>query len=816
MKTIRSQYLLLVISAILLTQCSASHKTEQNKKPGFHQEQPSGERTMLPNGWSLSPAGHFVDLADLPLNVVVSHSGKYLAVTNNGYGHQSIMLFNPQGKKLDTQFIPESWLGLAFGDNDHYLYASEGNEDNILVYAINDGKLSLQDSLKLGKPWPKQKISPTGIAVDNAHNRLFTVTKEDSALYEFNLQTKQIVHRVPLGAEAYTCLLSPEKNKLYISLWGGEAVDVFNANTAQLIKKIPAGSHPTDMVLSHDGKYLYVANANDNTVSIINTEAEKVIETINSALYPDSPAGSTPNGLALSENGKRLYIANADNNCLAVFDVTNPGESRSLGFIPTGWYPTSVKVLNDKIYVTNGKGQFSMPNPKGPNPTKRSTPETQYIARILTGTMSIIPEPDEDQLHTYTKEVYRDTPYKGTSRPTEKVAADNPIPQKLGQKSPIKHVFYIIKENRTYDQVLGDVKEGNGDSSLTLFGRKITPNEHKLVHDFVLLDNFYVNAEVSADGHNWSTAAYATDYVQKTWPTNYSGRGGSYDYEGSRKVAFPRKGFIWDYCERAGVSYRSYGEFIWNKSTGLQSLKGHFDKNFIGFNLHVRDVTREKVWEHDFDSLVTAHSLPQFMTIRFPNDHTAGLAGGMMTPLAYAADNDLGVGRFIDHLSHSPVWKSSVVFIVEDDAQDGPDHVDSHRSTVYVVGPYVKRHQVIHTMYSTASVLHTMELILGLPPMSQYDAAALPMYDCFTSKPNLTPYNAMPENVDMNKTNPRNTALARESDKFDLAVEDAAPEIPFNEVIWKAVKGKNSVMPAPRHSAFVRPFASREKGDDDD
>jgi len=815
MKISRLSYLLLVPAVILLARCSASHKTTGTEKPGFKQEESGQVQTLLPNGWSLTPAGKFVDLGDLPLNLVKSHTGNLLAVTNNGYGHQSIMLLDPKtGKRLDMKFIPESWLGLAFSDDDHYLYVSEGNEDNILVYTVNNNKLSMPDTLVLGKPWPKQKISPTGIAVDNAHNRLYTVTKEDSALYVFNLQTKQIVHRVPLGAEAFTCLLSPDRKKLYVSLWGGEAVDVFDAATAQLLGKIPAGSHPTDMVISKDGKYLYVANANENTVTIIDADANKVIETINSALYPDSLAGSTPNGLALSDNDNRLYIANADNNCLAVFDVSNPGESRSLGFIPTGWYPTSVKVLNGNIYVANGKGQFSMPNDKGPNPAIRGGSETQYIGRILTGTMSIIPIPDEDQLHDYTKQVYKNTPYKGLATPHEKVASSNPIPQKRGQKSPIKHVFYIIKENRTYDQVLGDVKEGNGDSTLTLFGRNVTPNEHKLVHDFVLLDNFYVDAEVSADGHNWSTAAYATDYVEKTWPTNYSGRGGTYDYEGTRKVAYPKDGFIWDYCKRAGVSYRSYGEFVYSGKTGLASLRGHFDPDYTGFDLDVRDVHREKVWEQDFDSLVAANALPQFMTIRFPNDHTYGLRAGKMTPVAYAADNDLGVGRFIDHLSHSPIWKSSVVFILEDDAQNGPDHVDAHRSTVYVVGPYVKRNQVIHTMYSTSSVLHTIELILGLPPMSQYDEAAAPMYDCFTSKPDFTPYNILPENVDMNKTNPKNTALARESAKFNFAVEDAAPDIPFNEVIWKAVKGKNSVMPAPRHSAFVRPIASRDDDDD--
>ncbi|HZH97146.1 MAG TPA: alkaline phosphatase family protein, partial [Flavisolibacter sp.] len=360
------------------------------------------------------------------------------------------------------------------------------------------------------------------------------------------------------------------------------------------------------------------------------------------------------------------------------------------------------------------------------------------------------------------------------------------------------------KENRTYDQVLGDMPEGNGDTSLVLFGEKITPNQHKLAREFVLLDNFYVDGEVSADGHNWSTSAGATDYLEKNWPTSYGGRGGEYDGEGTRAVANPKGGFIWDYCKRAGVSYRTYGEFADNYKANIPVLEGNFCPYFTSWDETVRDTVRFYQWRREFDSLVAANSLPKFNSLRFINDHTEGSSVGRPTPFAHVADNDLAVGLFVEHLSKSPVWKESVVFIVEDDAQNGPDHVDAHRSTAYVAGPFVKRGFVDHTMYSTSSMLRTMELILGLPPMSQYDAAATPMWRSFTATPDLSPFVALPANVDLNEKNKATTASARLSETFDFSKEDLIPDMVFSEVIWKAIKGEHSVMPAPRRSAFVK------------
>ncbi|MGN6343047.1 MAG: bifunctional YncE family protein/alkaline phosphatase family protein [Ginsengibacter sp.] len=781
----------------------------------------------LMNGWSLSPAGTALHLSsDLPLNMAVSPSKKYVAITDNGNGVQGIELVDIQKKKLlSFTKMKAAWVGLQFSANNKYLYASAGNQNMILRFDVKNDSLVLKDSIVLGNKWPN-KIGVTGIALDDAHSRLFAVTKENNSLYVCNTKTNQVTRQIPLSAEAYTCLLNPKKTILYISLWGGDKVLLYDVNKSVFTDSIVTESHPNDMVFTKKGDLLFVANANSNSVSVIDTRKHKVIETLSASLYPNAPTGSTTNGLALSADDKTLYIANADNNCLAVFDVSKPGSSRSFGFIPTGWYPTCVRVINNQLWVTNGKGFETMANPYGPQPvnSRQKTPyqkaitseekqPVQYIGSLFKGSLSFIPIPSPEEIGKYSTQVYKNTPYNKNKEALAEGEYGNPIPQKIGASSSIKYVFYVIKENRTYDQVLGDMKEGNGDTSLCLFNEKITPNLHALARNFVLLDNFYVDAEVSADGHNWSTAAYANDYVEKTWPTNYSGRGGTYDYEGTRKIAYPEKGFIWDYCNRAGISYRNYGEFVHDgKGPILPSIIGHFCAGFPDFDLTIQDVYREKVWEHDFDSLVAADALPTFSTLRFPNDHTSGMRKGAYTPYAAAADNDLAVGRFIEHLSHSPIWKESAVFILEDDAQNGPDHVDAHRSPAYLISPYVKRNFVDHTMYSTSGMLRTIELILGLPPMSQYDAAAMPMFRCFTSVPDTTAYVALPANVNIEERNTAWNRLAKESAKFNLAKEDAIPDIPFNEVIWKSIKGENSMMPTPRHSAFLKLVST----DDDD
>ena len=689
-------------------------------------------RVRLPNGWSLTPVGTSLPLGDLPLNIAISRTGRFAAVTNNGESTQTIQLIDTHSdRQLDSIVIPKSWNGIAFSADEKYLYASGGNDNWILQYTIRDNRLVTTDTFRLGVPWPN-RISPAGIALDDDRHLLYTVTKEDNSLYVIGLDDHRVLRRLPLGGEGYTCILSPDRKALYVSVWGGDKVKVYDTKTGVFADSIQVGDNPNDLCLTRDGRYLYVANANDNSVSVINTRSRRVLETLNAALYPTRLSGSTTNGVALSANDKTLFIANADNNCLAVFDVRHPGASRSRGFIPTGWYPTCVRTIGKKLYVSNGKGFSSFANPNGPNPYGKGQTVTahlgdavkpaaiQYIGGgLLMGTLSIIPVPSESQLAIDSKAVYANVPYRLSGELVTTGEPGNPVPFRVGDPSPVKHVFYIIKENRTYDQVMGDVKEGNGDTSLVLFGEKITPNQHALARDFVLLDNFYVDGEVSSDGHNWSMGAYATDFLEKTWPTMYGRRGGTEASSGYNKTANNKDGYIWDLAKRSGVTYRTYGEFADHQRPNIPVLKDHFCPYYNGMDMHIYDTLREREWEQEFDSLVSAGALPQLMTVRFSNDHTEGTAAGRPTPFAHVADNDLAVGMFVQHLSRSAVWKESVVFILEDDAQNGPDHVDAHRSNAYVAGGYIRRHFVDHSMYTTASVLRTMELILGMPPMTQ-------------------------------------------------------------------------------------------------
>jgi len=822
---IMKQPLLLLVLLFLLMNCNQQKANQQSVEESPLFKKLIASKVMLSNGWSLTPVGSSLPLNDLPLNLVVSPSERLLAVTNNGQSTQSITLIDVKTEKLLNDIeIKKSWVGLGFSDDEQFLYASGGNDNLIIVYKIENGKLKPDGEIKLGET--KDKISPAGLCVDSKNNRLYIVAKDSKSLFICDLKTRKMIKEEKLDAEPYTCKISPGTSELFITLWGGSKVIVYDAAKEKITSEIMTNSHPNDMIFTKDGRYLFVPNGNDNTVSVIETSSHKLLEHISASLFPDSPLGSTPNGVALSSDENTLYVANADNNCLAVFDISVKGSSRSKGFIPTGWYPTSVKTIGNKIYVTNGKGLSSKANPKGPNPFKKKKPQNvganpeankevvEYIGGLFKGTLSIIETPDEKTLALYSRLVFLNTPYSKEKEQHAEGEPGNPIPQKVGDPSPIKYVFYIIKENRTYDQVMGDVKEGNGDSSLCIFPKRLTPNQHKLVKDFVLFDNFYVDAEVSADGHNWSTAAYANDFVEKTWVTSYGGRGGSYDYEGTRAIAFPKNGFIWDFCRRVNISFRTYGEFADDEKANYPGVENHFCKKFRGFDTDFKDVDREKQWEVDFDSLLARNAVPQFNSIRFGNDHTSGSKVGAFSVESAIADNDLAVGNFVEHLSKTSIWNQSAVFILEDDAQNGSDHVDAHRSTAYVISPYVKRKFVDHTVYSTSGMLRTIELILGIPPMSQYDAAATPMFRCFADKSVPDPFTSCESNVDINKRNLVATLFGKNL-KFDFTREDAAPDIAFNEDIWKVMRGENSIMPAPRRSAFVMASSKTDVDDDD-
>jgi YVTN family beta-propeller protein len=774
-------------------------------------------RITLPNGWKLTPAGKLLPLGDLPLNIAISPSKKLAAVTNNGESDQTIQLIDIDREViLDSIVIGKAWLGLTISADSKYLYSSGGNDNIIIRYMINNNHLSVYDTILIGKPWPV-KISVAGLALDDAGNRLYVVTKENNSLYVIDTHSKNIISQHPLGGEGYSCLLSPDNKHLYVSCWGCSKIITFDTKLGKITGSIAVGSHPNDMCVTRNGRYLFVANADDNNVSVIDTRQIKVIETLNSALYPDALAGSTTNSVALSDDEKSLFVANADNNCLAVFDVSIPGSAKSKGFIPTAWYPSCVRIVKNKIFVSNGKGLTSKANPYGPNPTRKGEEvvyqaagkiqkiKVQYIGGLLRGTLQIINIPDERQMALFSKAVYNNTPYIKEKEMVSEGSTGNPVPQKVGDPSPIRYIFYIIKENRTYDQVLGDMPQGNGDPNLVLFGEDITPNQHALAREFVLLDNFFVNGEVSADGHNWSMGAYATDFLEKTWPTSYGGRGGTYPGEGKREIANNKNGFLWDACQRKGVSYRSYGEFIEKRKPSVSVLKNHYCRSFADWGMSVRDTTRFSQWKNDFDSLLAINELPQLNTIRIGNDHTEGLSLNKPTPFAHVADNDLAVGLFVEYLSHSAVWKNSLVLIVEDDAQNGPDHVDAHRTTAYLAGGYVKQGFVDHTAYTTTSLLRTIELILGLPPMSQYDAAAVPIWRSMNNNPDHPAFKARPTLINLDLKNLAVNKWQKKSEQFDFTKEDMVSDADFNEVIWKAAKGIDSPCPPVVHAAFFLP-----------
>jgi DNA-binding beta-propeller fold protein YncE len=792
--------------------------------------QPGGQ-ILLPNQWSLRPAGRQLALGDFPVNLALHPTGRWLAVLHAGFGtHEVVIVELLSGKERISCRVPleQTWYGLCFSTDGKTLYASGAEFEIVHAFAFEDGLLARRRPIRVALD--KEKFIPGGLALDREGKTLFAagtwghavrIVPADPGADSFKPRS------IDLGPDSYpyACLPTPDGKSLFVSLWGKAGVTRIDLATDKVAATWPCASHPTEMALSPDGKALYVACANSTRVDVLDTATGKGLETISCALYPTAPSGNTPASLSLSPDGELLFVANADANNLAVFNVTEPGKAQPLGFIPAGWYPTAVRFnpSDRRIYVANGKGITSRANPQGPGPyaNRRLGPLYQYIAGLMQGTLGIINLPTPRQMVEYRKTAYNCSPLRADAGVIEPPAEDNPIPREVGGKSPIQYVIYIIKENRTYDQVFGDMKEGNGDPALCLFGEKETPNHHKLAREFVLLDNFYVEGEVSADGHEWSMGAYATDFIEKVWPLTYRGsphkKLPGYPAEGAVDViARPSGGYIWDRCKEAGVSYRSYGEWVVNGKMQpdgsfedgkalVKTLEGHVDPKFRSFDMRYPDQKRADRFIEELKRFEKEGGMPRLSILRLPNDHTAGTQVGMHTPRAYLADNDLALGRVVEAISQSKFWKETAIFSIEDDAQNGPDHVDAHRTVALVISPYTKRRHVDSTLYSTSSMLRTMELILGLKPMSQFDAAARPMYASFQAKAELTPYKHLVPAVDREEKNKKDAFGAALSATFDMSKEDMADDLLFNEVIWHAVKGPDVPMPAPVRAAFVFP-----------
>jgi YVTN family beta-propeller protein len=801
--------------------------------------------TLLPNGWKIAPAGRHSQVGDLPLNMVWSPDGRYLIVTNNGWSKPTLTIFDTANFYIKTAVpVDHAWLGLAWHPDGKRLFSSGAAMNLVNEFAWDGSSLKQASRIVLKEPVLRPTFETLkdsgfigGIAVTPDGTRLFAVHVLGTALSMVDLTTGKVTKTIPLEAEPYSALVSADGRTLFVSLWGGAKLLLFDARTLDRKGEVVVGEHPNAMLQSKDGARLFVACANTNAVWVIDLATLRATEQIGVALFPKAPPGTTPNALALSPDGKTLLVANADNNNVAVVDVTTADTSRIRGFIPTGWYPTGVTFDRDgrRIYVLSGKGLAPAANPRGPAPGNRGA-EGQYIGQMLQGALSELQMPDDEELKALTARTYEISAYTDAKmlKPPD-APVDSPIPRAVGDPSPIKYVFYIVRENRTYDQVFGDIAAGDGDPTLTLFGEEVTPNAHALAREFVLLDSFYVDAEVSYDGHAFSMGAYATDAVEKIWPTNYGQRGGIYLSEGGGgqrnpygNLSAPPQGYLWDMAKRKGVTVRSYGEFAHRDPktkrvvASVPGLVGLINTDYEPYNLDIPDNRRVDVWLKEFEEFVRAGTLPRLSIIRLGNDHTAGTRPGARTPRAMVAENDTALGRVVEAISRSRVWNESAIFVLEDDAQNGPDHVDAHRSPALVVSPFTKRRVVDSTLYTTSAMLRTMELILGLEPMSQYDAAATPMYNAFQPTPVLTPFTALPARVPLDEINSPTAWGAQASLEMNLREADLAPELELNEIIWRSVRGPDSPMPPPRRAAFIRPVDADEAeehedhGDDDD
>lgn len=785
--------------------------------------------SLLFNGWGLSPAGSkHIRTSDMPLKMVISPDKKCLVAVTAGYNQQGLSLINLETQEL-SQYLPmsEAFNGLAFSKDGSRIFVSTGDQGAIQVFKYADGRAEVAEPVKPDRAPPVVFLA--GIAVHPETGDLYVCNEGNHEVWVLNPETFAIKTRIPVGLHPYACVFGADKQHLYVSNWGSRTVSAIDTKANQKVRDITVGLRPNDMTVSPDGR-LFVACAGDNTVHVISTVKleqapiaasparrlwEGTREVISTSLYPQSPEGSTPIGLAVSPDGKSLYVANADNNCVMMVDISGArladevrdrGESISIveGFIPTGWYPTAIAVSLDSetIYVANGKGLRSgNPNvpAKGKNPADVLRPGHRvpfdHIGKTLQGSVSVIAKPAGLQLRAYTEQVRHNSPYTPEMFRRTAARSSGPIPDSVGKTGPIKYVVYVIKENRTYDQVLGDLKDasgkpmGNGDPRLTLYGQDVTPNEHQIAREFVALDNLYCNGEVSVDGHSWCDAALATDWNEKSWIMSYSKHG---KLPGNEEMETPANGYLWDLCRRNGVSYRNYGE-------GAQRVPTNNRGNWSGN----RDPEKIKHWIADWQQAERdGKEPPRFTVMSLGEDHTKAATPGANTPAACVASNDVAVGMLVEAASKSKFWKETAIFIIEDDAQNGPDHVDAHRTIGFVVSPYTRLGKVESTLYTTASMIRTMELILGLPPLTQYDAGATPMFNCFGSQADLTPYKLLQPKVDVEAKNPKRGPFAEASSKMDFSGYDRIPEDEMNRILWHMAKGMDAPYPTPIHRAL--------------
>ncbi len=787
--------------------------------------------TLLPNGWRLTPAGRHVVTEDYVLNLTPTPDGRSVVAMHCGYNPHGLAVVDPGSMEIRQKVaLKSAWFGLVWAPDGTRLYVSGGNAESRVnptaapVYEVpfENGRLADRPAREFRSRLPANRLYWSGLAHHPKKPLLYAANRGTQAtpgqIVVFDTRTGEPVGEAGTEIHPYDVVLDASGDTLYVSNWGSRSVSVIDTNSLKTRAVVRVGNNPNDIVLAPDGR-LFVACSNENSVYVIDTRAMRAVEVINTAMHKMAPVASTPNALALDAAGKMLFVANADNNNVAVINVSEREVSNVVGFIPTTWYPASLALSADgkSLYVGSAKGLAGYPNVQGPtSPLAEKGGPRNHVGALQRGSVSVVPLGDlKGRIREWTRQAMENCPYNDELLAKARPPTSGPsvVPRDVGAGSPIKHVIYIIKENRTYDQVFGDMPRGNGDARLCIFGRKVTPNHHKIAEEFVLLDNLYCDAEVSVDGHSWSNSAYATDFNEKRWPPQYGGISAA--VRGPEDT--PSSGHLWDLAARKGLTYRSYGEYADRVSeaaqmearAGIGGLFGHVSPKFRLPGMRDTDNVRVFIeelaqYEKNFDSPDPNKRLPNYIVMSLPENHTRGATPGAHTPVAMVANNDLAVGALVDAVSHSRYWPETVILTIEDDAQNGPDHVDARRTIGLVISPYTRRRAVDSTLYTTSSMVRTMELLLGLPPMTQYDAAAMPMYASFAAQPDVTPYTHVGPTVDVNGTNKATAWGARESLKMDFSDPDRAPEFALNEIIWKSVKGANSPMPVPVHRFHVR------------
>jgi YVTN family beta-propeller protein len=750
---------------------------------------PTGQ-TLLASGWKLSPVGTHVQLGgDMPQCMLVTADGKYLLASTGGYTEHGISVVDiASGKLIDKAVVPQTFQGMCIDPTGTHVRLSTGGNtdaDTLYSFKLDNGHLTAEKGVIVPMlPFENRFIGGLACGKDGA---IFIASIHENQVYRLEANGKEII-AANVGYRPCAIALSNNGDVLAVANWGDQSVSLLNPATMKLIGKVTVGSHPAALAWNTDDR-LFVANAGGDTVSVVNLKKLAVIESIRTSLDFQVPVGSTPSALAVDPVGKRLYVANAGNNDVAVVDISDDDESKVLGFIPAGWYPSALAVSGGNLFIGQGKALDKFV----PNSQSKT-----YIGSLLKGYVSIVPIPDDKTLAGYTRQVIANTP---VPRPVKDLSKDQ-VDVLTSAFGKIKHVIYIIKENRTYDQVFGDMPQGNGDPSVTMFGEKVTPNHHAIAKEWVLLDNLYCNGEVSVDGHAWCDAAYANDFNERHWTNTYSHRAG---VDADDRLNRSPGGFIWDNALSHQLSFISYGEggdFLATPETApkVNQSGEHFSKAWADSGWSVgkgpRDFERMDIFLKDLHAAEATGNFPALTVMSLPEDHTAGRRVGSFTPEACVAANDLAVGKLVEAVSHSKFWPETAIFIIEDDAQNGHDHVDAHRTVGLVISPYTRRGVVDHTMYTTASMVRSIELMLHLPPMAQYDAAATPMFNSFQATADLKPYDCLKQQIDLLAINQPNNPGAAKSAALDWTDLDRADPDKLNEILWENFK-PGTPMPAP-------------------